>query len=167
MRNVKQDDFTRRLLPGASLPDGSALVSGLRCQLWCRVSGDIRYLDGNQHTGTVQTLAEDLAQQPQFTGVNWVLEARPDGLWALLNQGDPNFALIGTGTDVRLGRLNPQTTRDATAEWIVYVSDQGKLLLRPVLGEWLIAEDNTGGVALGRCSAADTAKSLWTVTPRA
>ena len=167
MQNVKQDESTRPLLPGASLPGGNLLVSGLRCQLWCRVAGDARYLDGNQHTGTVQTLAEDLARQPQFTGVNWVMEARPDGLWALLNQGDPDFALIGTGNDVRLGRLSPQAARDTTAEWIVYVTDQGKLLLRPVHGEWLIAQDNAGGVALGRCSAADTPKSLWTVTPRA
>ncbi len=166
MRSAEKD-ATQRLLPGARMPDGSLLETGLRCRLFCRVSGEARYLDGNQYTGSVQTIAEDLARQPQFTGVNWVLEARPDGLWALLNQGDPDFALVGSGTGVHLGRLSAQTTGVTTAEWLVYATDQGKLLLRPARGEWLIAQDNAGGVALGRCSVADTPKSLWTVLPRA
>lgn len=163
MLSKKREYATQRLLPGTAMPDGSLMLSDVRCQIWCRVSGTTHYLDGNQHTGSVQTIAESLARQPRFTGVNWVMKARPDGLWLLLNQGDPDFALLGVGNNVQLGSLSAPATKDTVAEWIVYVTNQGKLLLRPALGEWLIAQDNIGGVGLGRCSAADTLKSLWTI----
>lgn len=153
----------KRLAEGDSLPSGLQLGDGRQVNLSSAV--DDRVLDGNQYAGTVQTVDREVLSNPEFTGVNWILEAAAGGTWRLLNQGDLECGLSGSSGMPRLGHLSADVTQpDPTGHWLIYShGSRGDVMLRPLRGEWLRVDDE-GGVLLGRCATGEEQSALWRVS---
>lgn len=150
----------KRLFEGDILASGFQLADGRLINLSSAMGG--RVLDGNQYTGTVQTVEPEVLTKPEFTGVNWVLEAAAGGTWRLLNQGDLECGLSGVTGAPCLGHLSPDVTQqDPTGHWLIYsYGKRGDIMLRPLKGEWLRV-DEEGVVTLGRCATGEEQSALW------
>lgn len=151
-----------RLQAGDLVTAGLRLTSDVVIHLAC-ASGEV--LDGNQYSGSVQLAARDALSHPEFTGVNWTLQARANGTWHLLNQSDLEYGLSGSAGDPRLRHmaLDPNAN-DPHGDWLIYrYGHSGKIMLRPVEGAWLMPGGAPGHVLLGRCGLGDEARAAWTV----
>jgi len=163
-------DALSLLRPGTVFEEGEPpLEARQRLHLFQRTGdSEPRYLDGNQYEGTVQTVG-GTALRPEFTGINWELEALPDGTWRLYNQGDSDFGLSGRGADVYLdSTTEPLPHVKSVSNWLIYrLGDEGaSVCLRPVGGAWLQLDpsDDGGAVCLGReKDAAAPVHTTWQI----
>lgn len=149
----------KRLFEGDKVTPGLQIGGDRMLRLTSR-SG--RVLDGNQYTGTVQTVDKKALTNPEFAGVNWLFEPVSNGIWRLLNQGDLECGLSGTTGTPRLGHLSADATQsDATGTWLIYsYGTRGDIMLRPLKGEWLCVNED-GDVSLSRCAEGDETSALW------
>ena len=151
-----QDRAVTLLRPGVDIGIGAPIGTAQTVTLVQRrrVLGDV-YLDGNQYSGTVPTVAAQIVEDsPTFTGVEGVLEAIENGCWRLLNQGDVSYGLVGAGSGVHLQSVpGDLRSADPGGDWLIYWTGlPGQIMLRPQQGVWLATspEDTTAHLSRER-----------------
>lgn len=118
-----------------------AIGNGDRISLATMADTPNVFLDGNVYSSTVNLVP---SREMPFTGTRWQLRLNDDATWSLLNQGQEEQMLAGSGTIVTLGRA-PQgqdQERFNTTRWLLY-RDLAGFRLRPCMrvGGWLGVRD--------------------------
>ncbi len=121
------------------------------------------YLDGNVYSASVNLVPSRLMP---FTGTRWQLRLNADETWSLLNQGQTEQMLAGSGSIVTLGRepLGIDTERFNTTRWLLY-RDLTGFRLRPCMrvGGWLGVQEGHA-VLSGKTDAAGR-WLYWAIKP--
>lgn len=153
--------------PGNAFGRAGPFVSGQLVALLNRPEHGVeRCLDGNQYTNTVQTVDSAVAlQNASFTGIQWMLEAKSNGCWRLLNQGDPGCGLTGHGDIVELQSLTDDPEEDDPhGDWLIYaIGNTSDVALRPVRGAWLTTMAEGDGVVLSKHSETAIPNARWII----
>jgi hypothetical protein len=118
------------------------------------------YLDGNVYHASANLVP---SPKPPYSGTRWQLQLNSDGTWSILNQGQEDQLLSGSGSSVGLGRepTSPEQMRFVTTRWLMY-RDRTGFRLRPGTAGWLAVQD--GKVVLSNPGDAPGRWLYWQIT---